>query len=196
MPVPRHLNDDNLSGPPGRSQSLGQTWPAGPGLEKPEIETIPQTLALVRLQLKWAGRGHIFLVAPGPRGGEAGPAAAAAYRQIVRVLHDQDLTVVQERLFGSLAAEPEVMAARTNAFRDCGLDPEVPLSCIQGHPPWGQGLAGIIISALTGQAVQTVWHQGQAVGRSWQQGGARFLVLQNLQGRPAGSSPWSPITGP
>ena len=86
MPVPHHLNADNFSGEPGRPQSRGQTWPAGPRLEKPGIEIIPQTPELFRLQQKWAGRGHMFLVAAGSRGIEAGPAAAAAYRQIAQVL--------------------------------------------------------------------------------------------------------------
>ena len=101
---------------------------------------------------------------------------------IGQVLQNQGLTIVHERLFGSLSVRPEVMASRAEALNARGIDSDGPLTYIQGQPPWGKGLAGVIIQAVTGNAVWTIQDQGKAVGRGWQQGGATFLLLQNLQG--------------
>ena len=49
-----------------------------------------------------AGEGQAFLVAQAAWGADAAQAAQAAYGEIARVLQDQGLTIVHERLFGSL----------------------------------------------------------------------------------------------
>jgi hypothetical protein len=67
---------------------------------------------LVRLQRCAAGKGQAFLVAQAAWGADAGPAAQAAYGEIAQVLQDQGLTVVHERLFGSL----KVIAFAINSF--------------------------------------------------------------------------------
>ena len=89
-----------------------------------------------------AGEGQAFLVAQAAWGADAGRAAQAAYGEIARVLQDQGLTIVHERLFGSLKVKPAVMAARDAAFRARNLPPDGPLTYIQGHPPWGRALPG------------------------------------------------------
>jgi enamine deaminase RidA (YjgF/YER057c/UK114 family) len=139
-------------------------------------------LDLCILHGRAAGPGQAFLVAQAVRGADAGSAAHAAYREIARILQDQGLTIVHERLFGSLTVKPAVLAARNAALSAANISPAGPSTYIQGQPPWGKGLAGVIIQAVTGEDVWTIQDQGQPVGRGWRQGDATFLVLQNLQG--------------
>ena len=143
-------------------------------------------LELCTVNLRVAGPGQAFLVAPASWGADAASAARAAYSEIGRVLQDQGLTIVHERLFGSISVKSAVLAARDAAFRARNLPANGPITYVQGHPPWGEGLAGIIIRAVSRRYPQdkvwTIRDQGQPVGRGWRQGDATFLVLQNLQG--------------
>jgi enamine deaminase RidA (YjgF/YER057c/UK114 family) len=138
--------------------------------------------ALVKLHLTSAGADQAFLVAQANWGVEAAAATRAAYDEIARVLQDQGLTMVHERLFGSLKVKAEVMSARNASFRACGFPTDGPLTYIQGTPPWGEGFAGVIIQAVSGDAVWTIEDEGKKVGTGWRRGDATFLVLQNLQG--------------
>jgi enamine deaminase RidA (YjgF/YER057c/UK114 family) len=137
---------------------------------------------LFRLHHRAAGPGQAFLVASPRWGVDSARTALAAYATIARLVQDQGLTMVHERLFGSLSVRPEVMASRAEALNARDIDQDGPLTYIQGQPPWGKGLAGIIIQAVTGNTVWTIQDQGKAVGRGWRQGGATFYLLQNLQG--------------
>ena len=143
----------------------------------------------VKLVLTNTGPGQAFLVAHPVWGADAAPAAEAAYGEIARVLQDQGLTIVHERLFGSLSVQPAVLAGRAAALGAGDLPIDGPITYIQGHPPWGEGLAGVIIQAVAGlnpaDKVWTIRDQGQAVGRGWRQGEATFLLWQNLQGLTA-----------
>ena len=163
MAVSPQVEAEKIAGQPG--------FP--PALQHPES---------VRLHLTFAGQDQAFLVVQGCWGPDAAQVARAAYDQIAQVLQNQGLTIVHERLFGSLSVKPGVMASRAEVLNARGIDSYGPLTYIQGQPPWGQGLAGIIIQTVTGNAVWTIRDQGKAVGRGWQQDGARFLLLQNLQG--------------
>jgi enamine deaminase RidA (YjgF/YER057c/UK114 family) len=145
---------------------------------------------LVNLHLSPAGPGQVFLVAQAAWGTDAARGAQAAYGEIARVLQDQGLTIVHERLFGSLVVKPEVMTSRAAALRARGLDPDGPLTYIQGHPPWGEGFAGAIIRAVRGldpaDKVWTISDQGKAVGRGWRCQDTTFLLLQDIQGLALG----------
>jgi enamine deaminase RidA (YjgF/YER057c/UK114 family) len=140
----------------------------------------------VKVVLNKTGPGQAFLVASPRWGADAAPAARAAYGEIGRVLQEQGLNIVHERLFGSLAVKPAVLAARDAALCAGDIPVDGPITYIQGQPPWGEGLAGVIIRAVRGRHPQdrvwTIRDQGQPVGRGWRQGDATFLVLQNLQG--------------
>ena len=82
-------------------------------------------------------------------GADPTQAAQAAYGGIAQVLQEQGLTIIHERLFGSLSVKPAVLAARAAALRARGISPDEPLTYIQGHPTWGDGLAGVIIRAVS-----------------------------------------------
>jgi enamine deaminase RidA (YjgF/YER057c/UK114 family) len=137
---------------------------------------------LVNLHLTSTGAGQAFLVAQANWGADATAAARAAYDEIAQVLQDQDLTMVHERLFGSLKVKAEVMSARNASFRARGFPADGPLTYIQGTPPWGEGFAGVLIQAVSGDAVWTIEDEGKKVGTGWRRGDATFLILQNLQG--------------
>jgi len=145
---------------------------------------------LVTLYRCTAGEGQAFLVAPAAWGADAAPAARAAYGEIARDLQDQGLTIVHERLFGSLKVKPAVLAARDAAFRACNLPADGPFTYIQGHPPWGEGFAGAIIRAVRcldpADKVWTIRDQGKAVGRGWRRQDTTFLLLQDIQGSALG----------
>jgi enamine deaminase RidA (YjgF/YER057c/UK114 family) len=137
---------------------------------------------LGKLHLTSTGAGQAFLVAQASWGVKPAAATRAAYEEIARVLQDQGLTMVHERLFGSLKVQAEVMSARNASLSAGGFPADGPLTYIQGTPPWGEGFAGVIIQAVTGDAVWTIEDEGQKVGTGWRRGDATFLVLQNLQG--------------
>jgi enamine deaminase RidA (YjgF/YER057c/UK114 family) len=137
----------------------------------------------VKLHLTSSGAGQAFLVAQANWGVKAAAVTRAAYDEIARVLQDQGLSMVHERLFGSLKVKAEVMSARNASFRASGFPVDGPLTYIQGRPPWGEGFAGVIIQAVKGDAVWTIEDKGKKVGTGWRRGDATFLVLQNLQGQ-------------
>jgi enamine deaminase RidA (YjgF/YER057c/UK114 family) len=142
-----------------------------------------------------AGRDQAYLVAAGTWGHNAAQSTAAAYEQITRELKVRHLQVLHERVFGSLAAWPTVRSLRRRLFQSRGLEPDGPLTYIQGNPPWGKGLSGVIIRAVKkrrpSDRIWTIRHQGWPVGRGWQRQGHTTLILQNLQGLCPGSNGWN-----
>jgi enamine deaminase RidA (YjgF/YER057c/UK114 family) len=141
------------------------------------------------------GQGEAYLVAAGAWDHDAAQTAAAAYGQMAQVLKEGQLEIVQERVFGSLAVWPIIRSVRNRMFQTQGLEPAGPLTFIQGRPPWGQGLSGIVIRAAhRGKPCDGVWtikHRGRPVGRGWRRQGHTSLILQNLQGLSPGSNGWN-----
>jgi hypothetical protein len=94
-------------------------------------------LEFCSLQVRTAGPSQAFLVAQGSWGVDAALAAQSSYGAIAKVLRDRDLTVVHERLFGSLSVKEAVMATRAAALRAGKLSAEALVTYIQGQPSWG-----------------------------------------------------------
>jgi enamine deaminase RidA (YjgF/YER057c/UK114 family) len=196
---PRLANSQEPSG-----KNLGLPGPAQAGLppdgwraKKLLASSTSSCLESCTVHVRAAGPGQAFLVAPVAWGADAVSAAGAAYSEIGRVLQDWGLTIVHERLFGSLTARASVLVAREAALSATRISSESPITYIQGHPPWGEGFAGVIIRAVSCRHPQdrvwTIRDQGNAVGRGWRQGDATFLLLQNLEGRaPNGSGANAP----
>jgi enamine deaminase RidA (YjgF/YER057c/UK114 family) len=183
-PQPSHPCAPMSSGP--ASEQNYAFLRSGQKVDKSQYTHFCSPQELFTLHWRAAGQGQAFLVARIGWEAPAGRAARAAYGEIGRVLQDQGLTVVHERLFGSLLVKPAVLAARDAALRTRNLPADGPVTYIQGHPPWGEGLAGVIIRAAScrnpEEVVWTIRDQGRAVGRGWRQGDATFFLLQNLQG--------------
>jgi enamine deaminase RidA (YjgF/YER057c/UK114 family) len=117
----------------------------------------------------------------------AGCTAADVYGRIAETVRKHRLAIVHERVFGSLTAEHSVMAERSQAFLAHGVPTTTPVTCIQGHPVWGEGLAGVIIQAVPAGQVRTLLDGDVPCGRAWHSDGAEFLMLQNITGLPDGS---------
>jgi len=140
----------------------------------------------IRLHVTKAGDGQAFLVTSVQHNTAAPLAAAEIYARLGEILSDRGMTIVQERIFGSVSVEQEVMAARKRAFQEWNTPTDTPLTYIEGNPLWGTGLAGVIIRAVAsskpGDKVWTITDEGKPCGRGWRRNDATFAILQNIQG--------------
>jgi enamine deaminase RidA (YjgF/YER057c/UK114 family) len=140
----------------------------------------------VSLRLRRTAANGIFLVASVPPAGDPAALAADTYGRIADLLRDERLEIVQERVFASLSVQTQVMTARADAFQARGLAADGPLTCVQGRPVWGEGLAGVIVRAVPVAecegGVRTILDGRTARGRAWRTDDATFTILQNLRG--------------
>lgn len=137
-----------------------------------------------------AGQGQAFLVASIQSPADADVSAREAYIRIGETLSEHRLEIVHERIFGSLSVEPSVMAARHYALGTCGITTDNPVTYIQGNPPWGEGLAGVIIHAVSPYKPADVWTimDGETpCGRGWRRNNSTWLVLQDISGNHVSS---------
>jgi enamine deaminase RidA (YjgF/YER057c/UK114 family) len=125
--------------------------------------------------------GEAFIVASVKSSADAREAASLSYTQIAEILSERGMAIVHERIFGSLSEEHDVMSARRQTFTSFGISLENSVTYIEGNPPWGEGLAGVIIHAVTKDEVWTVMDRGVPCGRGWRLNGLTHLVLQNIQ---------------
>lgn len=141
----------------------------------------------IKLNLHRAGDGWVFLVASIQSPADLAQAAGETYDGIAETLRDHGLEIVQERIFGSLPVERSVMAERHRALLTFGIPSGNPVTYTQGNPPWGEGLSGVIIHAVSLDHVDDVWtilNGEMPCGRGWRQNGSTYLILQNIQGQP------------
>jgi enamine deaminase RidA (YjgF/YER057c/UK114 family) len=158
----------------------------GGGPPVPVLWTLPPQSERIKFSLTWSESGELFLVASIQAPVAVGCAAAEVYGRIAETLRKHRLTIVHERVFGSLTAEHTVMAERSRAFLMHEIPSVSPVTCIQGHPVWGEGLAGVIIQAVPAGQVRMLLDGNVPCGRTWQSDEAEFLVLQNITGLPDG----------
>jgi len=136
-----------------------------------------------------AGADQIYIAADVPEEpADADAACRAIYQAIAETLGRRGAEVVHERVFGSMEACAPVSDARAAALKDCEVDPATPVSYIQGTPPWGTGLAGVLLHAVRSpdgaRPPWTCFHEGAPCGRAWERNGATFLLLQGFHGLP------------
>ncbi len=147
--------------------------------------------AAMRFSTISAGEGQAFFVASLRSPADASQAAWDTYIQIAETLREHSLETVHERMFGSLSAEPSVMAVRHRALQTCGIPSNNPVTYIQGSPPWGEGFSGTIIHAVSSNRAGNIWtimDGKEPCGRGWTRKGYTYLMLQNVQGQ-AGCRP-------
>jgi enamine deaminase RidA (YjgF/YER057c/UK114 family) len=140
----------------------------------------------LKLNLTPAGEHQLFLVASIRSPTDAVSSAWESYIEIGKVLRERELEILHERIFGNLSVELPVMAARHRALQTWGILPDNPVTYIQGRPPWGQGLAGVIIQAVSRNSVDDVWtvrNGRKPCGRGWRNNGSVYLVLQGISGK-------------
>ncbi len=127
--------------------------------------------------------GHVFITAcPVPN--ESQGAIQQCFRHIAETIAGNALIPVHERLFGSESFLSFLKEARQTAYQTTGLDPGGPITCLDGAPPCGHGVAGILIHCIRQQDAFTtptiLCKEGLAIGRQWQSNRADYLILQNL----------------
>jgi enamine deaminase RidA (YjgF/YER057c/UK114 family) len=141
-------------------------------------------LGSIALHSKEAGEGRVFLVASVPDKEDAAAAAWAAYAMIADALHDKRMEIFQERIFGSLSVETAVLRERKAALSEQRIPADGPITYVAGNPPWGEGLAGMIIHAVSSDSsdVWTIMDGENPCGKGWRRNGITSLLLQNIQG--------------
>lgn len=145
-----------------------------------------------------AGKGHAYLTASiADPGATAASAAKAAYGLIAEALVAQQMQIVHERVFASVSAHQEVVAARDEVISASRLRGAGEATYIQGRPCWGDGLAGVCVQAVRvaksdDQVRQILACDGGAGGYRWRRHDAEFIILQNLHGLGGGDQDNSP----
>jgi enamine deaminase RidA (YjgF/YER057c/UK114 family) len=145
----------------------------------------------VVLHCSEAGEGHVFIVASVSGEEDAALTAREVYCRIAEALSDRRMTIVHERIFGSLRAEAMVLHERKNALFMQQVPSDGPITYVAADPPWGEGLSGVIIHAVSshdGGDAWTIMDGDVPCGRGWRRNGATYLQLQNIQGQ-GGSRP-------
>jgi enamine deaminase RidA (YjgF/YER057c/UK114 family) len=144
----------------------------------------PRNLMNVALHTSYAGDGQTFFVASVPREEDAATAARELYSMIAEELRDKRMQIVHERVFGSLGVEAVVMRGRTATLSQQRIPADGPVTYIEGRPCWGEGLAGVIIHAVSPDRADDVWtimDGNKPCGRGWRRNGLTYLLLQNIQ---------------
>jgi enamine deaminase RidA (YjgF/YER057c/UK114 family) len=133
-----------------------------------------------------AGEGQSFIVASVIGEEDAASSARALYAMVADALFDNHLEIVHERIFGSLSVENEVRRERKTAMCGRQIPADGSVTYIEGKASWGEGLAGMIIHAVSSDSVEEVWtitDGKNACGRGWRRNGSIYLMLQNIQGQ-------------
>jgi enamine deaminase RidA (YjgF/YER057c/UK114 family) len=127
-----------------------------------------------------AGRDLSYFVA-GVRGRcDAARASRDVYSELAGLLEDGGMVIVQERILGSLSVRDAVLAERAKLLDG------TPHTYIQGHPVWGEGLAGILVRGVPPSRDVTRIEDGtgRVVGSRWGDG-SPTIVLQDIHGLSA-----------
>jgi enamine deaminase RidA (YjgF/YER057c/UK114 family) len=139
----------------------------------------------VKLHIKQAGAYHTFITASVRNSINPVTAARGSYLQIARQMESMGMEIVHERVFGSLSVAQDVLSARAEIFHAQNISPESPVTYIEGNPPWGKGLAGILIHAVPfKEETNTIWmiEDGDTIcGRGWKRNEHTYLILQDIQ---------------
>ncbi len=136
-----------------------------------------------------AGAGEAFLVANVLPNRYSRGTVENIYEKIASVLSDTGMEIVHERIFGSLSVSGEVLDARKSVQREGGFFLNAAPTYIEGHPPWGEGMAGMIVHAVSRIPQSEIWtiRNGETpCGRGWKRNDATFLLLQNIHGLEKG----------
>jgi len=137
----------------------------------------------IALNCRDAGGGHTFLVASVNGRSDAATTARTLYTMIADALYDRRMEIVHERIFASLSVEAAVLHERLVALSEQRIPADNPVTYVEGSPPWSEGLAGIIIHAVSANDVWTIADRGYPCGRGWMRNGSTYLMLQNIQAR-------------
>jgi len=129
--------------------------------------------------------GHAFIVVSVPGEEDAATTARASYAMIADALHNKRMEIFHERIFGNLSAETAVLRERKIALSAQQIFADGPITYVGCNPSWGEGLAGIIIHAVSSSSAGDVWtimDGDNPCGRGWKKKASTYLMLQNIKG--------------
>jgi enamine deaminase RidA (YjgF/YER057c/UK114 family) len=108
------------------------------------------------------------------------------YFQIADIIKQTGIQIIQEKIFGSISVQKNILKERENVLRDCGVYEELPITYIQGKPFWGEGFSGLQVCAVKLSQPQdkiwTIYEDGVPCGRGMKRNGTIYLSLQNIHG--------------
>ena len=110
------------------------------------------------------------------------------YEKIGRIIHENGMHMVLERIFGDLSIEDQILAARQTGLERAGESAADPVTYIQGHPLMNEGLAGLQVRAVRPSAPDKIWtiqYEGEIHGQGWRRNGTSYLLIQNIHGGQA-----------
>lgn len=106
------------------------------------------------------------------------------YCTILEFIIRENLCIIQERIFGSLKFFSGITQIRKDLLHEKKLNTEVPFTYIEGQPYWGEGIAGIQITAISNFELReqfwTIYDNDIPCGYGWKRNNATFLFLQNI----------------
>lgn len=134
-----------------------------------------------RLLICPAGKKEALFVCQGFRDASPKAAARSAYEQIARQLAERKMEIFHERIFGSGSVCDDVVTERGVVLGSNGKDVRTPPAYIEGAPTWGEGVAGVIIHAVsTLDPMWTIVDGSQPCGNGFHKDGATYLMLQGV----------------
>jgi enamine deaminase RidA (YjgF/YER057c/UK114 family) len=106
-----------------------------------------------------------------------GEKPAIMAERLAALLAEHDAVVVRQEVFGSCAAQQKFLEALQLAAGSV----DWPVTAAQGLGCGSDPLAGTHVLAISGTPVQTITHEGEPIGRVFQDAWARHVLLGNLQ---------------
>jgi enamine deaminase RidA (YjgF/YER057c/UK114 family) len=102
------------------------------------------------------------------------------YESVINFVIQNKMNIISDRIFGNTRYYSEVVKIRNKILinNDCPAD--LPFTYIEGQPCFGDGIAGIQVSAISSNNISTIIENDTPVGRKWKSNGATFLMLQNI----------------
>lgn len=111
------------------------------------------------------------------------------YEEIKKFLLKYKITILQERIFGSLCIYEKVCSIRKEVLDSYPIEKyqEVTnsITYLEGNPYWGQGLSGISIYGMAkshNKNIYNVIYEDKIFGRKWEDNDAEYMILQNIHG--------------
>ncbi|MCP4197948.1 MAG: hypothetical protein GY762_12435 [Proteobacteria bacterium] len=134
-----------------------------------------------RLLICPAGEREALFVCHGSRDASPKAAARSVYEKIAQQLVERKMQIFHERIFGCVSVCDNVVTERRAALGSKGIDGRTPLTYIEGAPPWGEGLSGVIVHAVsTLDPMWTILDGNQPSGRGYNMDGSTYLMLQGV----------------
>ncbi|MFV2071342.1 MAG: Rid family hydrolase [Thermoanaerobaculales bacterium] len=116
-------------------------------------------------------------------GSGAGADVSLAYSEIDRRLREDDLAVLQERVFGDVASAASTSEGRAAALGEDSGNAAIPATHVEGVPFVGDGVAGIHVIAARPSVAHSSeiieWH-GEPCGRRVEGHDASYLALSDV----------------